>query len=250
MLKGASWIAANSRFTRSELKKWKIPDDRIILVNPPISEEAVRQCAQQKPINNGGPFTLITVCRVVREKGIDIVLRALSLLKMRGIPCRYVIAGDGIDRDFFQNLAEELKIQDQIHFTGYVSESQKWCLLRSADVFVMASRVTASKSHEGFGIAFIEANACGIPAVGTRAGGIPDAIMDGETGLLVEPESPDKLAEALEFLYRHPEQRRQMGEAGMRRAGTQFSPAAIALQFQQEVTKRLDSSEKAQSPLL
>jgi phosphatidylinositol alpha-1,6-mannosyltransferase len=240
MLKEAAWIAANSRYTRSELKQWKIADEKIMLVHPPISEEAIRQSArQQRRPETGRTYTLTTICRVVKEKGIDIVLRALNILKTQGIPVRYVIGGDGCDREFFQTLAAELKVQDQVQFAGYISESEKWCLLRSADVFVMPSRVTADQQHEGFGIAYIEANACGIPAVGTRAGGVPDAVIDGETGVLVDPESPEKLAEALSFLYHHPERRRQMGEAGMQRARSQFSPATIAHQFQEEVTKRL-----------
>jgi glycosyltransferase involved in cell wall biosynthesis len=242
MLKEAAWIAANSRYTRSELQEWKIADEKILLVPPPISDEAVRQSVQHKSVTNGRIFTLTTICRVIKEKGIDIVLRALKILKTQGVLPRYVIAGDGSDREFFQNLAVELEVEDQVHFAGYISESKKWCLLRSADVFVMPSRVAPDQQHEGFGIAYIEANACGIPAVGTRAGGIPDAIIDGETGMLVDPESPEKLAEALFFLYHHPERRRQMGEAGMCRARKQFSPAIVALQFQEEVTKRLGKS--------
>jgi glycosyltransferase involved in cell wall biosynthesis len=240
MLKGADWIAANSRHTRSELKRWNLADDKIMLVHPPICEEAVRQPVESRPRDNAGIFTLATVCRVVREKGIDIVLRALRILKSQGISFRYVIAGDGKDRGFLEGLAAELEIGDQVHFTGYVSEAQKWCLLRSSDVFVMPSRVESTdQHHEGFGIAFIEANACGIPAVGTRAGGIPDAIVDGETGILVDSESPEKLAQALAFLYHHPEQRQRMGEEGMRRARSEFAPATIARQFRDGVVKRL-----------
>ncbi len=239
MLKEANWIAANSRHTRSEIKMWGIADDRIMLVHPPISEEAVQQRAEEKPVGNHRTYVITTVCRVVRGKGIDLVLHALNILKKQGISCRYVVAGDGTDREFFQKLALDLGISESVHFTGHITEAQKWSLLRSADVFVMPSRVNLTEQYEGFGIAFIEANACGIPAVGTRAGGIPDAIVDGETGILVEPESPEKLAETLMFLYRHPEQRRQMGETGMRRAKTQFSPMAIAAQFQEEVSKRI-----------
>jgi len=242
MLKEAAWIAANSRYTRGELKEWNIADEKIMLVHPPISEEAIRQSAQQKRVENSAVFTLTTICRVVKEKGIDIVLRALKILKAQGVMLRYVVAGDGPDRESFQRLAAELQVEDMVHFAGYISESEKWCLLRSTDIFVMPSRVTPDQQHEGFGIAYIEANACGVPAVGTHAGGIPDAVIDGETGVLVDPESPEKLAEALSLLYHDPERRKKMGEAGRRRAQTQFSPATVALQFQEEVAKRLRSS--------
>jgi phosphatidylinositol alpha-1,6-mannosyltransferase len=245
MLKEASWIAANSRHTRSEIKRWGIADRKIILIHPPVSDEAVKQCLEKKPVGNGGVYTVVTVCRVVRGKGIDIALHAVKILIERGISCRYVIGGDGPEREHLQRLASDLGVRDNVHFAGYVSEPDKWLLLRSADVFVMPSRVDTSEHHEGFGIAFIEANACGLPTVGTRTGGIPDAIVDGVTGVLVEPESPESLADALMSLYHQPEQRRQMGDAGMRRARREFSPLAIAARFQEEVARRIMNGTKA-----
>jgi hypothetical protein len=96
------------------------------------------------------------------------------------------------------------------------------------------------KQHEGFGIAFIEAAAFGVPGVGSRAGGIPDAVLHGETGLLVPQESPEKLAEALMFLYRNPEKRKAMGEAGMKRAKSLFPARVIAARFCEEISKRTE----------
>jgi glycosyltransferase involved in cell wall biosynthesis len=239
MLRDASWIAANSRHTRAEVKAWGIADRKIILIHPPVSEEALKQDPEEKPSGSGGVYTLVTVCRVVRGKGIDIALHALKILMQRGISCRYVIGGDGPEREHLQRLAFDIGVRDRVRFAGSISESDKWLLLRSADVFVMPSRVNTNEQHEGFGIAFVEANACGIPAVGTRTGGIPDAIVDGVTGLLVEAESPESLADALMFLYHRPEERRQMGETGMRRARREFSPTAIATRFQEEVSSRV-----------
>jgi phosphatidylinositol alpha-1,6-mannosyltransferase len=103
----------------------------------------------------------------------------------------------------------------------------------------MPSRVRPEDQHEGFGIAFLEAAACGIPSVGTNAGGIPDAVLDGETGMLVEPDSPEALAQTLTFLYRNPAVRMRMGMAARERARTQFSPSIVAAQFHQEVSLRI-----------
>ena len=98
---------------------------------------------------------------------------------------------------------------------------------------------------------FSEAAACGIPAIGSNAGGIPDAVLDGQTGILVDQESPQRLAAALTFLYENPDQRISMGEAAMERARNDFSPSAVAAHFHQEMSLRPSSITKSdQAPLI
>jgi phosphatidylinositol alpha-1,6-mannosyltransferase len=179
----------------------------------------------------------VTICRIVKSKGIDIVLRALKILEEKGIRYRYIVAGSGSERPHLESLVNELGIKSKVQFCGYIDDERKWSYYRMADVFVMPSRVNPRLSHEGFGLTFIEAAAFGIPGVGTRAGGIPDAIVHGETGLLVAPESPEELAQALIFLYQNPEKRKEIGKAAMERARSQFSPTSIATHFQKEISR-------------
>jgi len=239
LLKKAKWIAANSRHTKSLLEAWGLPSERMTIIHPPLLEEAIGRGSQPIAARNEKSFTIVTVCRLVHAKGVDIVLRALQLLTKKNIPFRYVVAGDGPERKNLEQLAHELGVHQQANFTGYVAENDKWSLLESADVFVMPSRVEPSKSHEGFGLAFVEAGACGVPVIGTRVGGIPDAIVDGETGVLVSPESPSELADALASLHHDSKRRREMGEAGRKRAQTEFSSATVAARFNEELSKRL-----------
>jgi glycosyltransferase involved in cell wall biosynthesis len=240
MLKGAEWIAANSRHTKSLVEMWGIPGERIKIVHPPISEEAIQAQLDLEPTRGTrDELKVVTICRLVKPKGIDIVLRALRILDARGIPFRYVIGGDGAEKGFLEALVDELGLRNRVHFKGYITDNDKWHLLRNSDVFVMVSRVNPKTQHEGFGIAFVEASALGLPAVGSRAGGIPDAVVDGETGILVRQESPEDLAEALTFLYRNPEKRIEMGRAGMERARTQFSPTAIAANFKRTILENV-----------
>ncbi len=235
VIKGATWIVANSRDTRSLVEVWGIPQSRISIVHPPIAEEAILLSKKMGVLpRNRGQLRLVTLCRLVRGKGIDIVLRALSLLSAAGIPFEYAIGGDGDERAFLEALAAELQLRDRVTFVGYINGAQKWQLLQNSDVFVMPSRVE-SGWVESFGIAFIEAAAFGLPAVGSRTGGIPDAIVDGVTGMLVEAESPEDLAEALTFLYQNSEKRIEMGKAGRERARRQFSPASVATDFQEKL---------------
>jgi glycosyltransferase involved in cell wall biosynthesis len=235
LLEGACWIAANSWHTKSVLlENWRIPPERIKILHPPISDEAMRESAALEPASRrDGALSLVTICRLVKGKGIDIVLRALKILSATGIPYRYAIAGDGPERGFLETLAVELGLRDKVQFMGAVHGEGKWRLLQNADVFVMPSRFDpALPWRESFGIAFAEAAAFGVPAAGSRSGGIPDAVIDGKTGLLVPEESPKDLADALTFFYRKPELRKEMGRAARERARKQFSPEAIATLFQ------------------
>jgi glycosyltransferase involved in cell wall biosynthesis len=238
MLRGASWIAANSRHTESLLEKWRIPSERIQVINPPISDEVMRESYFLKPMSRkGDDLNLLTVCRLVRGKGIDIVMRALKILSGRGVPYRYVIGGDGPEQRSLQALADELGLRDKVQFNGYVTGEAKWRLFRNADVFAMPSRADSESEQESFGIAFVEAAAFGVPSVGSRIGGIPEAVLDGETGILVPQDSPLDLANALTFFYRQPEKRQEMGGVARERARRQFSPRIIAARFREEAEK-------------
>jgi glycosyltransferase involved in cell wall biosynthesis len=240
LLKGASWIAANSCHTKSLLETWRIPPARIRILHPPISEEAMRESATLEPgSTKDDALSLVTICRLVRGKGVDIVLRALKDLAARGIPFQYIIGGDGPERSSLEVLADALGLRDKVHFKGSVVGEEKWRVLRDADIFVMPSRFDAGIHpwQESFGIAFLEAAAFGVPAVGSKSGGIPDAVVDGETGILVAEESHGDLTDALTFLYQEPEIRKRMGMAARERARREFSPTVIASRFKEEVSK-------------
>jgi len=239
MLQGANWIAANSRHTKSLVEMQGIPAERIKIVHPPMSEEAISESAVFEPApKKDEDFRLVSICRLVKGKAVDLVLRALKILAARGIPYRYVIGGDGRERGSLEALVDELGLRDRVHFKGSVEGQAKWSLLRDADVFVMPSRFDPAFPwpwRESFGIAFAEAAAFGVPAVGSTSGGIPDVVVDGETGILVPEDSAQDLADALTLLYQKPEIRKQMGVAARERARRQFSPTAIAARFREEV---------------
>ncbi len=238
MLKGADWIAANSQHTKTLLEAWSIPAKRIRVLHPPFSGEVLRESAipNSESIDENG-LNLVTLCRIVKGKGIDIVISALKILAERRIPFRYVVGGEGPERPVVEALADKLGVRDKVQFKGFVDGPEKWRILRSSDVFVMPSRAESVIHQEGFGIAFVEAAAFGIPGIGSRTGGIPDAVIDGETGILVPDESPSGLADALTFLYRNPETRKRMGRSARERAIREFSPAAVAGRFKEEIAR-------------
>ena len=238
ILQNASWIAANSRDTKSLVESWGVHPDKIKIINPPISEEAMRESASLPHSDiESKDLRLVTISRLVRGKGIDIVLRALKLLSGAGIPFRYVIGGDGPERSYLEELVRDLGLEGRVQFKGMVAGIEKWQVLRDGDIFVMPSRFDSTILwRESFGIAFAEAAAFGLPAVGSTSGGILDAVIDGETGILVPEESAPALADALTYLFRNPDRRKAMGRAARERARRQFSPAVIASRFRNEIS--------------
>jgi len=178
---------------------------------------------------------LLTVARLELRKGIDTTLRTVACL-VGSIPTlRYTIVGDGPDKAALQSLAHELGIYGHVEFTGFVNESQKREIYLNSDLYVMPSRPGTAGECEGFGISFLEANAMGLPVIGSTAGGIPDAVEHGVNGLLVPPDDPRALAAAIRTLLSDPEQGRRMALAGQERIRRRFNWQAIAQCVEKEL---------------
>jgi phosphatidylinositol alpha-1,6-mannosyltransferase len=159
---------------------------------------------------------LLTVGRLVRRKGIDTVLRALPTLARTCPDVAYVIAGTGPDGRRLKRLGARLGVQDRVQFVGDVGHDRLPLYYSAADLFVMPAREDPP-DVEGFGLVFLEANACGTPVVGAATGGIPTAIRDGETGLLVPPDAPSALADAARRLLANPGLANTLGRQGRER---------------------------------
>ena len=162
---------------------------------------------------------LITVARLSPRKGQDIVVQALSLLpeEVRAT-IQYVCVGrstalDPTYADTLRALANESAVP--VHVLGEISDPDVRALYGESHVACMPGR-PHEKSVEGFGLAYLEAGACGVPAVASRMGGIPEAVLDGKTGLLVEPENVAELAEAIASLFRDDDLRKRLAQAAQK----------------------------------
>lgn len=159
---------------------------------------------------------LLTIARLVARKGIDSVLRALPAVR-RAVPdVAYVVCGDGPERERLEGLARELGVLDLVRFAGGVPDEELAEWYCAGDVFVMPSR-SEPPDVEGFGIVFLEAGACERPVVAARAGGVPDAVAEGVSGLLVTPGDVDELAAKLVDLLRDPARAAELGRNGRAR---------------------------------
>ena len=167
---------------------------------------------------------LLSVGRVVFQKGFDLAMRALSHWKE--LEWTWTIAGDGPQMANLKAMAEEHGIHARVHFTGWLSSEQLKEQYAAANVFLFPSR------HEGMPNAVLEAMASGLPVVGTRIAGNEELIVDGETGTLVPPEDADALGEALKPFLVDAQMREQMGYAAHRRVELLFSWNRVAEQYE------------------
>jgi glycosyltransferase involved in cell wall biosynthesis len=156
---------------------------------------------------------LLSVARLTKQKGIDVAIRALPLLPAGTV---LVVLGEGPERAALEALAQELGVADRVHLLGRVPDVSAW--LRRAAVLVHPAR------WEGFGLGVLEAMLAGLPVVASRVSSLPELVIDGETGTLVQPDDPSALALGIARALEQP----ALGEAGRERAKREFSVARMA----------------------
>ena len=190
---------------------------------------------------------LLTVARLVRHKGQDSAIRALALLRDRAPDAHYVVVGEGADAERLRALAAELHVADRVVFAGALTDDEIAEAYATATLYVGLSRSEGTFEIEGFGISFIEAGASGTPAVAGRSGGIPSAVRDGETGVLVDPTDAAAAADAIAALLADDMRRTAMGAAARRAAETHFNwdrVAAETLAFVHRIAPDSDASSR------
>jgi phosphatidylinositol alpha-1,6-mannosyltransferase len=176
--------------------------------------------------------TLLTVARLEDEyKGHDVILRALPLIKRHVPDIRWMVLGDGSLRARLQRQAADEGLEGNACFLGGVSDAERDYWYRTAHVFVMPSRLPPREGGEGFGIVYLEAGARGLPVVAGNVGGALDAVVHGETGVLVDPTDPSAVATAAVELLRSPERADRMGRSAAARA-KRFAWPVIARQVE------------------
>ena len=195
---------------------------------PPTTEERDQAC-RRLGLRPGAP-TVVSVSRLVPRKGMDTLVRAAGLVADRRHNLQVVIAGAGRDRRRLARLAT--KVGAPVQLLGRLDDDEVAALYGCADVFAMLCRTRWwGLEQEGFGIVFLEAAAAGVPQVAGRSGGAHEAVVDGETGTVLDPATAPAAAEAIGALLDDGELRRRMGAAGRRRAKASFSYDVLAGQL-------------------
>lgn len=174
------------------------------------------------------PITLLCLGRLDPLKGFHVALRAFANLAERWPAARLVIAGDGPDRENLQQLTSELGLQARVDFSGWVAPEQVPAAMSAATIVLMPSRW-----EEPFGLVAVEAAQMGRPVIASAVGGLPEIVVDHQTGLLVPRDDPAALAAAIESLLRCPEKLRQFGAAARERARAEFTMERCAADYRQ-----------------
>ncbi len=239
LLGRAAVVVANSRWTADLARAALATLDRpglsgdVRVVPPGTTPTEFRPGIDPRPIRaryglEGGPW-LLTVARLDWHKGIDTVLKALPAVRaaLPAAPPSYAVAGVGVRRAELERLVAQLNLGSAVRWLGFVPDADLPALYNAVDLYVGASRRVGLLA-EGFGIALLEAAASGLAVVGGRSGGVPDAVRDGVTGLLVDPDDPAAVAQGIVRLLGDPEQRRRMGAAGRRAVETYYNWDRVA----------------------
>jgi phosphatidylinositol alpha-1,6-mannosyltransferase len=236
VLRRASLVVANSRYT-ADLVRARAPRAAVAAMPLGVDHRRFcpgdRQAARRRLHVPDDKRVLLTVSRILRHKGHRLVFQALAALpdsaRARLV---YLIAGQGRDMSRLQHEAEALGLERVVRWIGYVPEADLPQLYQSADLFVLCTREDPDQPDvEGFGLAFLEAQACGIPVVGTRTGGIPDAVAEGEGGWLIDQDDVAALAAILARLVEEPVAFSRMGCTARQRVEVAYASEHLVGRF-------------------
>lgn len=218
--RAADLVLAPSATTAAELTRDYGARDTAVLPNAsgalPLHPQAVSEVAA-----DAAPG-LLFLGRLRLRKGVEVLLRSLALLRGQGLVPRLRIAGDGEHRAALEGAAVRFGVRDQVDFLGRRGPAEiRWLLEQSAALVVPSI-------YEGMPLVILEAMVAGVPVVASRVSGIPEVVLDPETGWLVPPEDPLALAAALVELLAAPEAARLRGERGRQRLEERYRPEVVA----------------------
>lgn len=143
------------------------------------------------------PYRILTVSRMTAKKGLPTVYKALGILHARGVPFRHTLIGEGEERDRLEKLVRDLGLESLCRWTGTLPHEAVIRQYAQSDVFVLGCEIAANGDRDGIPNVCVESMAMGVPVVATRISAIPELIENKKTGLLVEPQNPEALADAV-----------------------------------------------------
>jgi phosphatidylinositol alpha-1,6-mannosyltransferase len=223
LLSSAAVLVANSEWTRERCLtllgelEIDLSPDRVRVVPLGADHEFFRPGLDTRDVRAryglGEGRWMLSVARLTRHKGIDTALQALARLAERYPDLRYAVVGTGEEQEALAAEARELGVDGRVRFLTEVPDRDLPALYNSAELYLGVSRLM-EQGVEGFGISLAEASACGVPVIAGRSGGIPAAVRDGETGLLVDAERADAVSAAIARLLDDAALRTRLGTAG------------------------------------
>ena len=232
VMRRAKRVISISRYTTDLAIRNGAPPDRTVVIavgsDPDRFVPNPDGDAAKRRFGFEGRRVILAVGRLVKRKGHETVLRAMPAILAAVPDALYAIVGTGSEKPELARSVAELGIEKHVRFMGKIPDDDLAAVYAAADVFVLTGSNNVRLGIEGFGIVFLDAGCCEIPVVGGRTGGIIDAIEDGETGLLVDPDSAEETAAAVIRLLQDPDLAKQMGQAARRRVLRDFTWRRVA----------------------
>lgn len=230
IMRNADMVWADSNFTGQVVCNEFNNKSKIRVLYPTVQS----QYLEKEPVpGKTNKHKILTVCRLVTGKGLEMLLDAFVLVKNKVPEAMLEIVGEGPLLDDLKDKTIELNIKANVTFSGRLTAEELLKAYDGCDIFVMASETDTDGRFEGFGIVFLEANARGKPVVGTRNGGITEAIAEWQTGVITEPGDVTELAEALMRLLSDDRQREEIGKKGRERVKEYFTLNKMACTIQE-----------------
>jgi len=235
VLRGAELVVAAGGYPADEGERAAGRGLPVVVVPPGVDVDRFRPLSDEQRLATRRHFgvdpeatLVVSVSRLVPRKGMDVLIRAAARLAPIHPDLQVVIGGGGRDLARLEELVAETAAP--VRLVGRLPDDDLPALYGAADIFAMDCRTRwMGLEQEGFGIVFLEAAACGVPQIAGESGGSAEAVVDGETGLVVrDPKSVSELAEALRALIVDPDRRRAMGAAARTRAEAEFSYDVLA----------------------
>jgi len=226
--RNAHAIVTCSQYVKKLLLEFGAKNNKIIVVYPGVDTSFFKPLKVPDAFLNKYSLKnrkiLLSVSRLVHRKGHDMVLDALPTVAQKIPEILYIIVGKGPEKNRLEKIIKNKKLDPYVLFTDEISNSDLQFFYNCSNVFIMPSREVDSDGHvEGFGIVFIEANACGKPVIGGRSGGIPEAIVNGKTGFLVDPENSADIADKITNLLCNNDLSSEMGQFALQYVKEHFS---------------------------
>lgn len=223
ILRQAKFVIANSRFTAGLLHEEGIK--KIEIITPSV---VANTGSPIMPRLDDKGHRILSVGRLTARKGFDTMIKAMPEILKQFPDATYTVIGRGDYQAQLEKLVIENKLEKSVKILVNIEDKSPY--LNQATVFALPARKIAN-DVEGFGIVTLEASAAGLPVVVGRSGGAPETVVDGVTGIVVEPDDAAALALAIISLLRHPEEARKMGQAGAEYVAKEYSSEAVGKRF-------------------
>ena len=227
-------LIANSENTARILtENWRVPASQVQVLHPGVDTSrfapAARDEAARRQIGWSNRTVVLTVGRLQKRKGHDMMIRALPEIVEALPDVLFAIIGDGAERKSLEQLARENHVEGHVQFLGEVSDDDMIRCYQQCDLFALPNR-QVGEDIEGFGMVLLEAQACGRPVLAGASGGTRETMIPGETGIVTPCDTPEQVAEAVTRLLLAPDELQKMGQAARPWAVNNFDWTALTRQ--------------------